>query len=36
LFYGYYGGAYFKKNIAIDPANGQEVGFGYTGSPSKS
>jgi hypothetical protein len=34
LFYGYYGGAYFKKNSAIDPANGQTVGFGYTGSPS--
>jgi hypothetical protein len=34
LFYGYYGGAYFKKNSAIDPANGQPVGFGYTGSPS--
>lgn len=34
LFYGYYGGAYFQKNIAIDPSNGQQVGFGYTGSPS--
>jgi len=33
LVYGYYGGAYFKRNVAIDPANGQQVGFGYTGSP---
>jgi len=34
LLYGYYGGAYFQRNIAIDPSNGQEVGFGYTGSRS--
>lgn len=34
LFYAYYGGAYFRKAIAIDPANGRPVGFGYTGSPS--
>jgi len=34
MFYAYYGGAYFKRAVAIDPANGQEVGFGYTGSPS--
>jgi hypothetical protein len=34
LFYAYYGGAYFRKAVAIDPANGQQVGFGYTGSPS--
>jgi hypothetical protein len=34
LFYGHYGGAYFRKNSAIDPADGQMVGFGYTGSPS--
>lgn len=33
LVYGYYGGAYFKRNVAIDPANGQQVGFGFTGSP---
>ena len=33
VFYGYYGGAYFKRNVAIDPANGRQVGFGYTGSP---
>ena len=32
--YGYYGGAWFQKNVAIDPADGKEVGFGYTGSPS--
>jgi hypothetical protein len=34
LFYAYYGGAYFQKNVVIDPANGQQIGFGYTGSPS--
>jgi hypothetical protein len=34
LFYAYYGGAYFRKAVAIDPANGRQVGFGYTGSPS--
>jgi len=34
LFYAYYGGAYFRKAVAIDPANGHQVGFGYTGSPS--
>lgn len=34
MFYAYYGGAYFQKNVTIDPANGQQVGFGYTGSPS--
>jgi hypothetical protein len=33
-FYAYYGGAYFGRNIAIDPANAKPVGFGYTGSPS--
>jgi hypothetical protein len=33
LVYGYYGGAYFKRNVAIDPANGGQVGFGFTGSP---
>ena len=32
--YGYYGGAFFQKNVAIDPADGKQVGFGYTGSPS--
>jgi len=32
--YGYYGGAYFQKNVAIDPSNGRPVGFGYPGSPS--
>lgn len=34
LFYVYYGGAYFERAVAIDPANGNQVGFGYTGSPS--
>jgi hypothetical protein len=33
LLYGYYGGAYFGRNVAIDPANGKPVGYGYTGSP---
>jgi hypothetical protein len=33
LIYGYYGGAYFRRNVAIDPANGGQVGFGFTGSP---
>jgi hypothetical protein len=33
-FFAYYGSAYFQKNVAIDPANGQPVGFGYSGSPS--
>lgn len=32
--YSYYGGAYYQKNIAIDPADGKQVGFGYVGSPS--
>lgn len=34
MVYAYYGGAYFQRAVAIDPANGQQVGFGYTGSPS--
>jgi hypothetical protein len=29
----YYGGTYIGRNVAIDPANGQPVGYGYTGSP---
>ncbi|MBZ5583438.1 MAG: hypothetical protein LAQ30_14750 [Acidobacteriia bacterium] len=33
LLYAYYGGAYFGKNVAIDPANGKLVGYGYPGSP---
>jgi hypothetical protein len=32
-FWSYYGGTYIGRNIAIDPANGQAVGYGYTGSP---
>jgi hypothetical protein len=32
--YGYYGGAYFQKNAAIDPVTGKSVGYGYAGSPS--
>ena len=33
-FYGYYGRAHFDRNVAVDPADGQPVGFGYIGSPS--
>jgi hypothetical protein len=29
----FYGGTYIDKNVAIDPSNGQPVGYGYTGSP---
>ena len=32
LYYGYYGGAYFRRNSAIDPANGKLVGYGFSGS----
>ena len=35
LFYAYYGGAYFQKNVAIDPETGGPVGYGYQGSPSE-
>jgi hypothetical protein len=31
---GYWGTARFERNVAIDPATGGEVGFGYAGSPS--
>ena len=31
--YGYYGGTYFQKNTAIDPADSKLVGYGYSGSP---
>jgi hypothetical protein len=34
LLYGYYGGVYIQRNVAIDPANGRPVGYGYLGSPS--
>jgi hypothetical protein len=34
MFYGYYGGAYFYRNTAIDPTTGKFVGFGYPGSSS--
>jgi hypothetical protein len=34
LLYGYFGGVYIQRNVAIDPANGRPVGYGYTGSPS--
>jgi hypothetical protein len=31
LFYGYYGGYYFGRGVAID-TNGKPIGYGYTGS----
>ena len=31
--YGYYGGVYVQRNVAIDPANGNPIGYGYAGSP---
>ena len=35
LLFAYYGGAYFQKNVAIDPTTGGPVGYGYSGSPSE-
>ncbi len=32
LLYGYYGGVYIGRNVAIDPATGKSVGYGYSGS----
>lgn len=32
LLYGYYGGIYVKRDVAVD-ANGKLVGYGFTGSP---
>ena len=32
-FWAYYGGTYIDNTVAIDPANGQAVGYGYSGSP---
>jgi hypothetical protein len=32
--YGYYGGSYFQKNVAVDPVTGNPIGYGYEGSPS--
>jgi hypothetical protein len=34
LFFAFYGGTYFHKNVAIDPATGEPVGYGYEGSSS--
>lgn len=31
--YGYYGGVYVQRNVAIDPTNGNPIGYGYAGSP---
>jgi hypothetical protein len=33
LLYAYYGGVYADRAIAIDPANGRQVGYGFFGSP---
>lgn len=32
MLYGYYGGAYYGRNTAIDPKTGSTVGYGFTGS----
>jgi len=32
MYYGYYGGAYFQRNTAIDPKTGNFLGFGFPGS----
>ncbi len=32
MFYGYYGGLYIGRNVAID-TNGNPIGYGYTGAP---
>ena len=34
LFFAYYGGTHFQRNVAIDPETGDPVGYGYSGSPS--
>ena len=34
MYYGYYGGAYFQRNTALDPATGKFLGFGFPGSAS--
>lgn len=34
LLYGYYGGVYVRRNVAIDPTDGKFIGYGYPGSPS--
>ena len=34
MYYGYYGGAYFQRNTALDPATGKFLGFGFPGSSS--
>jgi hypothetical protein len=36
MFYGYYGGAYFQRNTALDAATGKFFGFGFPGSTSAS
>jgi hypothetical protein len=34
LFFAFYGGAYFQRNVTTDPDTGESVGYGYSGSPS--
>ena len=34
MYYGYYGGAYFQRNTAIDPDTGKFLGFGFPGASS--
>ncbi len=34
MYYAYYGGAYFQRNTAVDPASGSYLGFGFRGSSS--
>jgi hypothetical protein len=34
LFYGYWGGVYIRKNVALEPATGKWIGYGYPGSGS--
>jgi hypothetical protein len=36
MLYGYYGGAYYQRNTAIDPVTGKFLGFGYPGSSNSS
>ncbi len=33
-FYSYYGGVYIQRNVAVDPANGKLVGYGFAGGSS--
>lgn len=33
LIFGYYGGAYFARNVAGDPSTGKPIGYGFDGAP---